>query len=105
MFKCPELACNNTFICRIKDVKAGKTRRCPECKAKDTSKRFRKDLTNKRFGHLTVISPSDKRNSSNKTLWRVQCDCGRICEKSTSDLTSHRVSTCGEKIVNIIMTF
>lgn len=52
------------------------------------------DLVGKRFGRLVVIQDTLKRNSSGCVIWKCICDCGNICEKSTSSLNSGTKS-CG----------
>ena len=52
------------------------------------------DLTNKKFGRLTV----EKRQGSSKdhrALWLCKCECGKTKIVSTKDLTSSRVKSCG----------
>ena len=44
-----------------------------------------KDITGKRFGHLTAICPTDKRQGTN-IIWRFRCDCGEIVERVTSHM-------------------
>ena len=39
-----------------------------------------------RFGRLTVIELTSKRNGSGNRIYELKCDCGKICEKTTSDL-------------------
>jgi hypothetical protein len=45
------------------------------------------DLTNQRFGKLTVIKPAPKREDR-YTRWICRCDCGNIAEVRTDYLTS-----------------
>ena len=58
----------------------------------------RLDLTNQRFGNLTVleptlpsISPSGKKN----TVWKCQCDCGNITNVFTYNLRTGHTTSCG----------
>ena len=44
-----------------------------------------KDITGKRFGQLTAICPTDKRQGTN-IIWRFRCDCGEIVERVTSHM-------------------
>lgn len=53
-----------------------------------------KDLTNIKFGKLTV----QKRVGSNqyrKRLWLCQCECGNTIVSTTGDLTSGNTKSCG----------
>ena len=39
-----------------------------------------------RFGRLTIVKLTDKRNNSGNRIYQLKCDCGNICEKTSSDL-------------------
>ena len=56
--------------------------------------RPRIDLTNKRFGKLIVLEPTEKRKSRS-VVWKCLCDCGNICEKSAGELNSGFATSCG----------
>lgn len=55
------------------------------------------DLTNMKFGRLTVISRAVN-DPRNKTLWKCYCDCGKEKTVRASDLRSGRVVSCGCQI-------
>ena len=44
-----------------------------------------KDITGQRFGALTAIAPTDRRQGTN-IIWRFRCDCGKIIERTTSHI-------------------
>lgn len=53
-----------------------------------------KDMTNQKFGRLTVISRAD--NSANgKTMWNCICDCGKKTIVSATNLRTGAVKSCG----------
>ncbi|MCM1218815.1 MAG: hypothetical protein NC548_30390 [Lachnospiraceae bacterium] len=52
-----------------------------------------KNLTGKKFGHLTAIEPI--RKSKLGTIWRCECDCGTITEVPISRLNSGNTKSCG----------
>lgn len=55
-----------------------------------------KDLTGKRFGRLTVIRQTDKRDPYNGTvIWRCLCDCGKYADVSGKNLIRGGVKSCG----------
>lgn len=54
------------------------------------------DLTNKRFGQLTVISFHSK-NNNNKLLWNCQCDCGNKKIIIGQSLREGKSTCCGIK--------
>lgn len=60
------------------------------------------DLTNKRFGRLTVISLAEKRQryihgvrNGFLYIWRCKCDCGKVVEKRQCNLLSGHTKSCG----------
>lgn len=53
------------------------------------------DITNQKFGDLTVISPS--RTSSGRFGWKCKCDCGNTIIVESGNLRSGRTTSCGCK--------
>ena len=51
------------------------------------------NLTNDKFGRLTVISPGPK--IGQKTSWICKCDCGNTKTVLTTNLTKGKTSSCG----------
>lgn len=103
LFKCG--FCNNTFESEIQHVKKGDIKSCG-CKAHPF-----KDLTNQKFGKLTVIRPTKKRQSKS-IVWLCKCDCGNYKEVLQFNLTSGATTSCGcgglyskgEKLITSILT-
>jgi hypothetical protein len=55
-----------------------------------------KDLTGKKFGHLTAIRPTEAREPTNQTvIWECKCDCGEIHYANSNNLQTGRVASCG----------
>lgn len=52
------------------------------------------DMTNKRFGRLTVISYTGK-NINGNAIWLCKCDCGNVKEISRSCLIYGNTKSCG----------
>lgn len=52
------------------------------------------DLTNQKFGALTVIKPAPHRDDK-YTRWVCQCECGNITEVRTDYLTNGHTTSCG----------
>jgi hypothetical protein len=52
-----------------------------------------------RFGKLIILELTNKRNKSGNRIYRVKCDCGNICEKTSSCLKKKKdpVRHCGTK--------
>ena len=53
-----------------------------------------KDLTGQTFNLLTVLRKTEKRQN-NSVVWECQCECGNICEVTSSNLTKNRTKSCG----------
>lgn len=81
--------CGNERIVFASNLKCGHTVSCGCAKEKD--------LTGKKFGMLTVIRRSDKRNPRGKRTtpqWECQCECGAITYKATDTLTNDEYNAC-----------
>lgn len=61
------------------------------------------DFTGKKIGKLLVlgIDENHKYNTSNKLVWKCQCDCGNICYKTTEELKrenpSGAIKACSQR--------
>lgn len=51
------------------------------------------DLTNQRFGRLTVLQRDGSKN--NQATWKCLCDCGNFISVRGSQLRSGRCKSCG----------
>ena len=54
----------------------------------------RKELTGKRFGHLTVTGPAGERENGYQ-VWNCRCDCGGEIRVDTKRLEHGTVTDCG----------
>ena len=52
------------------------------------------DLTEKKYGKLTVLSLSEKRYR-NSLVWKCQCECGNIIYVPASSLKNGGTKSCG----------
>lgn len=74
---------------------------CPSCGcyAKEVRKKEAEaraiDITGQRFGLLTVVGKSDRRNSGGDVLWECKCDCGNTCYVIKGSLTRGGTKSCG----------
>lgn len=83
--------CGNKRIVVGKYLRNGSVKSCKECARKGINSI---NLTNKKFGRLTVIeSTNEKRGSS--IIWKCKCDCGTICYKPSIDLRRGITKSCG----------
>lgn len=56
------------------------------------------DLTNKRFGKLTVLSQAENiqtPNGRSHVAWNCQCDCGNTCVVRSDNLRNGHTFSCG----------
>ena len=67
----------------------------------------RKDLTGQRFGYLTVLECTERREErpcGKKAgyIWKCQCDCGNVIEVEISRLTGGYIQSCGCKHYELV---
>ena len=87
--------CGNVKEIPATQVKNGGTRSCG-CIAKEHITNLnKKDIKDRRFGRLTAIRPTEKRDKSGNIIWELACDCGNTVFKSVNTLKSGRVLSCG----------
>lgn len=53
------------------------------------------NLSGKKFGRLTVIKDTGKRQNGKEKIWLCKCECGNIKEVMTSNLTGNKIRSCG----------
>lgn len=53
------------------------------------------DISGQRFGLLTVVNASDRRDSAGCAYWRCRCDCGVEREFVGKELRRGRAKSCG----------
>lgn len=52
------------------------------------------ELIGKKIGKLLVLEKLETRRGRS-VLWKCRCDCGKLCEKTTGELTSGFSNSCG----------
>ena len=78
--------CGNTTFVSTHSLQSGNTKSCG-CKK-------RRDLSGQRFGKLTAIRPTEKRQHG-YVVWECKCDCGKTALVSTIMLRSGNTQSCG----------
>lgn len=53
------------------------------------------DLTNKQFGYLVALRPTEKRGADRSVIWECKCCCGNIIEVNGSNLRNGHTKSCG----------
>ena len=84
--------CGNTVNLPTSYLLKGRNKSCG-CITRKIRESSNQDLTGMRFKYLTVISRSQ--NPLHKESWLCLCDCGNICEFTTTALIKGRYSSCG----------
>lgn len=55
-----------------------------------------KDITNKKFGRLTAIRRTDKRDKiTGSIIWECRCDCGNTIYAAANALQAGNTTSCG----------
>ncbi len=90
--------CGKEKIIRSDQLKSGKTKSCGCYKDKifieNNKKRQTLDLTNKQFGKLTAIQPTNKRKDQ-RVVWLCKCECGNYIEVDSHSLQEGKTTSCG----------
>lgn len=81
--------CGNIVNVNGAALRSGHTTSCG-CSRKGSTV---KDLTNKKFGYLTVINFIGTKD--NRSIWKCRCDCGKYVEVSSHELTNGHKISCG----------
>lgn len=90
--------CGNFVEVRSNDLISGKQKSCGCLKTERIIKIGKSnaiDISNRKFGKLTVIE-ADKKRKSKYTYWICECVCGNITSVRTYNLTSGKTSGCGK---------
>ncbi len=84
--------CGNTAYVQTQYLRDGTTRSCKACQRENRPKR---DITGQRFGSLTALYPTDRRDRNQSVIWRCRCECGNEVEYSCGDLQQKNYISCG----------
>lgn len=86
--------CGNIKTIKTANLKNGNTKSCGCLQKEKVKEAIWKDLTNQKFGRLTVLFPTEKKQGSN-IIWHCKCDCGKECDIAGNNLTSGNSTSCG----------
>ncbi|SHI23748.1 hypothetical protein SAMN02745823_03836 [Sporobacter termitidis DSM 10068] len=53
------------------------------------------DITGKRYGKLTALYPTEKRDQGGSVMWHFRCDCGNEKDMSARPIKAGTVKSCG----------
>ena len=85
--------CGNEKIATAHDLKAGKVKSCGCLRYEHGYNRV--DLTGSRFGRLTALYPTEKRDRKGSIYWHCRCDCGNETDVTESGLVHGNYRSCG----------
>ncbi len=94
--------CDCGNICKISStrLKSGIVKSCG-CLSKKALEKGRglnfNDLTNRRFGKLTVLCRCENKQGGDREIvqWECQCDCGKLTKVTSSNLITGNTQSCG----------
>ena len=67
-----------------------------DCGPKNHEKNYATaDITGKKYGRLTALSPTKARNKKGSVIWHCRCDCGNEVDVAYNDLLYSNHQSCG----------
>ncbi len=75
------------------ELKAGKVKSCG-CKQYSYAHHM-DDLTNRRFGRLVALYPTEFRDKKSSVFWHCRCDCGKELNVTQNNLVYGQYRSCG----------
>ena len=84
--------CGNEKVVRTYDLRHGRVK---SCGCMRYTGRKRTELTGQRFGRLTALYPTERRDQKGSIYWRCRCDCGRETEVTENGLVHGNNKSCG----------
>ena len=88
LFRC-RCECGHEQEILGKRLRAGETKQCTTCQAKNHIKNY----SGYKFNMLTVLNEYESRNG--RIYWHCRCDCGNDTWVSVGNLVSNEVKSCG----------
>lgn len=86
--------CGNTAFYSAIALQSGKLKSCG-CGRKDTYGNKIRDIEGLRFGRLTAVRPTEKRDNRRSVIWECRCDCGNTVFVTRGNLRSGSTQSCG----------
>lgn len=95
---CKCLKCGNIKSVLGSDIRANKSTNCG-CRKKEKlilrNKNNAKNITNKQYGYLLALEPTEKRQNT-YVVWKCKClKCNQIIEATLHDLEKGSIQSCG----------
>lgn len=88
--------CGKETIVDMYNLLNGKTSSCGCWEIESRYHRLHyKDLTDMKFGLLTVLEKTDRKASNGSMIWKCRCDCDNIVYVSAGNLMRYHTTSCG----------
>lgn len=71
------------------------------CAKQDAGRAFQRDVSGQRFGMLTALRPTKRRDVNQGMVWEWKCDCGNIINMSLNSVTRGNTQSCGCKVAGV----
>jgi len=108
--------CGNEVIVTRRELLTGHTKSCGCYRKEITAKRNKeikpKKLDGLRFGKLTVLKPTELRDTNGAIIWECVCDCGTHTMVRGNLLVNGMIQSCGcvksqgeQKIIDILKKY
>lgn len=107
LWKC-QCDCGKTTVIDVSHLAVGDVSSCGCFKVENAKRLYTRDLTNMRFGRLTVLCQDETK--TNGVWWVCRCDCGWTTTVRAQSLTRGLTTSCGclkmsrgERFVNAVL--
>lgn len=87
--------CECRYCGTMKVLRKSNIRKTASCGCLPSSKDVSQKYVGKRYGQLTGLRRTDRKDPHNGWIWEWECDCGTIIERPVKHVTSGRVKSCG----------
>lgn len=85
--------CGKEKVISAYDLKQGRVKSCGCMKYAVSHRKI--DLTGQRFGRLTALYPTQKRDRKGSIYWHCRCDCGNETDVTENGLVHGNNRSCG----------
>ena len=85
--------CGKEKAVSARDLKSGHVKSCGCMQYEHGHNRV--DLSGQRFGKLTALYPTEKRDGRGSVIWHCKCDCGSVIDIPYAELVYGNYKSCG----------
>ena len=88
-------ACECRYCGTLKTLRKGNIQKTKSCGCLVTSKSPTDRYIGKRYGQLTGLCRTDRKDPNSGWVWEWECDCGTIIERAVKHVVNGNVKSCG----------